>query len=158
VHVDLVCGRVGRIDLLSAVIFVVLCFGVAWAKGRRHPDYPRWELAFPIVVLFLLTNKVYSPQYGLWLLPLFAIALPDVRAFVTFELADVAVFMTRFWWFGKTSGFWGTPFWMFETAIVIRSAVLVWCLVAWILRAPEPLPGAIGFERPRPTRPARVLA
>ena len=158
VHVDLVCGRVGRIDLLSALIFVVLCVGVAWAKGRRHPDYPRWELAFPIVVLFLLTNKVYSPQYGLWLLPLFAIALPDVRAFVAFELADIAVFMTRFWWFGKYSGFWGTPFWMFETAIVIRTAVLVWCLVAWVLRVPEPLPGAIGFERPRPTRPAQVLA
>jgi uncharacterized membrane protein len=157
-HVSLVCGHVGRINLLSAALFVTLCVLIAWAKGRRHPDYPRWELAFPIVVLFLLTNKVYSPQYGLWLLPLFAIALPDVRAFVAFELADIAVFLTRFWWFGKLSGFWGTPFWMFETAIVLRTAVLVWCLVSWIMRAPEALPGAIGFERPRPTRPAQVPA
>ena len=76
-----------------------------WAiKARANPTSPRWTLGFPMLVLFLLTNKVYSPQYGLWLLPWFALALPRMRAFVAFEIADVAVFVTRFWFFGELGG------------------------------------------------------
>ena len=49
-----------------------------------------------LIVCFLLFNKVYSPQYSLWLLPWFALAVPSWWAFVAFELADVGVFVTRF--------------------------------------------------------------
>ena len=69
-----------------------------------EPSFPRWTLGFPMMVLFLVTNKVYSPQYGLWLLPWFALALPSMRPFVAFEVADVAVFVTRFWFFGELTG------------------------------------------------------
>ena len=82
-------------------------------KARRDPGFPRWTLGFPLIVLFLLTNKVYSPQYSLWLLPWFALALPHLRLFVAFEAADVAVFVTRFSWFGAArrdhNGFAGMP-------------------------------------------------
>ena len=40
-------------------------------------------------MIFLLTNKVYSPQYSVWLLPLFALALPQLRLFIAFEIADL---------------------------------------------------------------------
>ena len=49
-----------------------------------------------LVAGFLLTNKVYSPQYGLWLLPWFALVFPDLRIFLAFEATEVAVFITRF--------------------------------------------------------------
>jgi hypothetical protein len=91
------------------------------------------------VILFLLTSKVYSPQFSLWLLPWFALALPGLGRipalglFAAFEVADVAVFVTRFTWFGIG----GPDQWVFETAVVLRSLVLVACVLAWV-RGPTP--------------------
>jgi hypothetical protein len=85
-------------------------------------------------VLFLLSNKVYSPQYGLWLLPWFALALPNLRLFAAFEAADVAVFVTRFSWFAELSGYGGLPIGAFELAVLVRAAVLALCVVAWVRR------------------------
>src|SRR2546427_940208 len=64
------------IDGLSLVLFVALAAGVYLARRRRNPDFPRWTFGLPLLIAFLLTNKVYSPQYGLWLLPWFALTLP----------------------------------------------------------------------------------
>ena len=144
------------VNVASVVAFAGLFSGVWFIKVRRNPDFARWTLAFPLIVAFLLTNKVYSPQYSLWLLPLFALALPSLWTFIAFSLADVAVFLTRFWWFGHMEGF-GLPTPVasilrtlgmhepnveqrgFEIAITIRAAVLVGCLIVWIIREPEPV-------------------
>jgi hypothetical protein len=87
-------------------------------------------------VVFLLTNKVYSPQFSLWLLPWFALAFPNLWLFVAFEAADVAVFVTRFSWFGRYSGVEGgvsgIPLGVFEIAVVVRAAILVLCVVGWV--------------------------
>jgi uncharacterized membrane protein len=142
------------INFVSGAVFVALTVAVYLAKRARHPDFPRWTMAFPVLVLFLLTNKVYSPQYGLWLLPWFALALPSPWLFAAFEAADVAVFVTRFTWFGRLSaasgdpafaGFHGTPLGGFEIAAMLRAAVLVACVVLWIMRR-EP-------DRATPLRP-----
>ena len=134
------CPPTERVNLASAAAFVALFAGVWAKKARRWPDFPRWTLVFPLVVAFLVTSKVYSPQYGLWLLPLFALALPDLRAFVAFSIADVGVFVTRFWWFGHLEGLTDVEQWMFELAVVVRAVVLVGCLILWIRREPEVLP------------------
>jgi uncharacterized membrane protein len=142
--IDAVCGNVGRINLLSAALFA-LSFGVIWVvKTRADPDFPRWMLGFPLLVTFLLSNKVYSPQYGLWLLPWFALGATSLSAFVAFEMADLAVFVTRFSFFGEYSGFGGLPQWAFETAVLVRTAVLLWCVVAWARRREdETLPATV---------------
>ncbi len=139
------CTHTEAISLLSLMVFVGISVMIWHLKTARHPGFPAWTFAFPLLVVFLLSNKVYSPQYGLWLLPWFAWTLPDVRRFVAFEIADVAVFVTRFAWFGRIDpniGGWvnGVSFGMFELAVLARAAVLVWCLVAWIRREPEPEP------------------
>jgi uncharacterized membrane protein len=116
------------VNVLSLVAFVGLAALLWRARWRRDPDFPRWTFAFPLLVAFLLTNKVYSPQYGLWLLPWFVLALPDLRLFAAFEVADIAVFVTRFTWFGRLSaeagdpafaGFAGVPIGGFELAVVL---------------------------------------
>jgi uncharacterized membrane protein len=142
---DLYFGATKPIDAASAILFVGISVAVWMLRRRIDPDFPRWTFGFPLLVIFLLTNKVYSPQYGLWLLPWFALALPSVRLFVTFELADLAVFVTRFSWFARYSNVGGLPIGAFETAVVVRALVLVWCLVAWTLagRTPEVSPSAI---------------
>jgi hypothetical protein len=142
------------VNLWSLVAFVAVAAMVWLIRARRHPGFPRWTLAFPILVAFLLTNKVYSPQYGIWLLPFFALALPSPWLFGLFEAADVAVFVTRFSWFGRLAaqsgdpafaGYDGISLGWFQVALVVRAAILVASLVAWTLRrdeaevAPEPL-------------------
>jgi uncharacterized membrane protein len=150
----------GAVNVLSLTAFIGLAALLWWARWWRDPAFPRWTFAFPLLVAFLLTNKVYSPQYGLWLLPWFVLALPDIRLFAAFEAADIAVFVTRFTWFGRWSaemgdpafaGFSGVPIGAFELAVVFRAAILAICLAAWVLRstdAPSPLPVA-------PDRPGR---
>jgi len=145
------CTKLGRntgcrwspklINALSLGAFICLASLIWWRRWARHPDFARWTFGFPLLVAFLLTNKVYSPQYGLWLLPWFALSLPNAALFAAFEVADVFVFVTRFSWFGRHSGHGGASLRLFQIALIIRAAVLVGCLVAWVLRKQdEPLP------------------
>jgi len=84
---------------------------------------------------------VYSPQYGLWLLPWFALVLPDLRLFLAFEAADVAVFVTRFAFFGHLAGEpngWTDAFSIgyFQIAVLVRAAILLACVVRFVAREP----------------------
>ncbi|MGH2681163.1 MAG: glycosyltransferase family 87 protein [Actinomycetota bacterium] len=138
-HLSL-CPPTGSINVASVVL--LLGFG-AWiwtAKRRREPDFPRWQLVFPFLVLFLLLGKVYSPQFSLWLLPWLVVVLPGPRRFLAFQAADVAVFLTRFSFFGELSGVGGVPQWVFEAAVVVRAAILVWCVVGWVREPSRRLP------------------
>jgi uncharacterized membrane protein len=137
--VEATCMETRSVNVLSAAAFVA-SFAALWVwKVRRSPAFPRWTLALPLLVCFLLTNKVYSPQYGLWLLPVLALALPDIKPFVAFSVADVAVFVTRFWFFEELSAGTGTPQWLFEVAVGVRAIVLLWCVAAWLARDADPL-------------------
>ena len=127
-----VCAPTGLINLSSVALIVALGSWIWVVKRRREPDFPRWQLVFPTLVLFLLLGKVYSPQFSLWLLPWLVLILPGPRRFLAFQAADVAVFLTRFSFFGDLSGMGGLPQWVFETAVLVRAAVLVWCVVAWV--------------------------
>jgi uncharacterized membrane protein len=133
---ELYCGHTPLINVLSLVLFAVASILLYRLRRRVVPNFPRWTFGFALLVAFLLTNKVYSPQYGLWLLPWFALALPNLRLFAAFEAVDVAVFLTRFSWFGRYTGLGGLPIGAFEVAVLVRAAILVWCLVAWV-RRPE---------------------
>ncbi len=142
------------IGILSIVLFLAIAVLVWRLRRVRDREFPRWTFGFPLLVIFLLTNKVYSPQYSLWLLPWFGLALPNPWLFGAFSVADVAVFITRFTWFGRLSaeagdpafaGFDGVPQGAFQVALVLRAAVLVACVVAWIRsrEAPsEPVEGS----------------
>jgi uncharacterized membrane protein len=135
-----VCPSPGSLNLLSPLVLLGAAAWVWSAKRRREPDFPRWQLVFPFLVLFLLAGKVYSPQFSLWLLPWMVLVLPGPRRFLAFEAADVAVFLTRFSFFGDLTGIGGLPQWVFETAVVIRALVLVWCVVAWVREPSRRLP------------------
>jgi len=147
----------------SALLFVGAVLLVWTLRWNRLRETPAWTLGFPIVALFLLTSKVYSPQYGLWLLPWFALALPNVRLFIAFEAADLAVFVTRFLWFARLAGETGQqgfvassglPIGAFQIALLIRAAILVVCIVAWVVRDPPP----VHVPEASPVRRLRVFS
>src|SRR5262249_31150400 len=66
---------------------------LAWLAPRR-PRLP--QVLFLIVVAFLLTNKVFSPQYTLWLIPLVALARPRWGMFLIWQVTEVYLLFTRF--------------------------------------------------------------
>lgn len=122
----------GVVNGLALAAFVGVAMILWLSTGRRLPPGDLWKLGFPLLVAFLLTSKVYSPQYGLWLLPWFALALPNVWLFAAFQVADIAVFVTRFEFFARLEGVGaGLPQWSFELAVVARAMVLVLCVLAW---------------------------
>lgn len=146
---DLYCDPTRAINVASLLLFIGGTVLVWRLKRRRDPRFERWTFGLAILIVFLLTNKVYSPQYGLWLLPWFALVLPKPIPFAAFSIADTAVFVTRFSWFAEYSGPGGLPIGAFEVMIVLRAAVLVWCLVEW-LRLPQTGSAPVG-------RPGAVL-
>jgi uncharacterized membrane protein len=158
-HWNPACVSTGAINVVSAIVFVASFGLLLLLKTLRQPTFPRWTLGFPLIVCFLLSNKVYSPQYSLWLLPWFALVMPSWWAFAAFEMADVAVFVTRFREFfpvyiGEGGTFTSQEL-SFELAVLARTAILVWCLVIW-LREESPVLalGTRGWRRtPAPTQP-----
>ncbi|MDO0926872.1 glycosyltransferase 87 family protein [Streptomyces sp. TG1A-8] len=78
----------------SATVLVVLCFLVVAALTLTAPRRPRFaQLAFLMVAAFILTNKVYSPQYVLWLVPLAVLARPKWRDFLIWQACEVVYFL-----------------------------------------------------------------
>ena len=75
------------------LLMLLACAGVA-ALALTAPRRPRFaQLAFLIVAAFILTNKVYSPQYVLWLIPLAALARPRWRDFLIWQACEVMYFL-----------------------------------------------------------------
>ena len=83
------------INVGSWLFFGLWCLGVA-ALGLTSPANPRLaQLGFLIVAGFLLINKVYSPQYVLWLLPLAVLARPRWRDLLIWQAGEVALLRRR---------------------------------------------------------------
>ena len=68
------------------------------------PRRPRLaQVLFLIVAAFVLTNKVYSPQYSLWLVPLAAMARPRWRDFLIWQVGEVVYFAAIWWFLSRTA-------------------------------------------------------
>ena len=87
-----------NLNTVATGLFLLLCAGIGWV-ALSAPKRPRLAaLLFLIVAAFLLTNKVYSPQYSLWLIPLAAMARPRWRDFLIWQAGEL-VYFAAIWWF-----------------------------------------------------------
>lgn len=115
------------VNTISALLFLTGAGTILAVAVRRDPP-ARWHLAaLPLLSWFLLVNKVYSPQFSLWLLPLFALAFPGWGWLAAFAVADVAVTITRFPYLAEFVGD-GLPgaweYGPFGFAVLVRAVVL----------------------------------
>ncbi len=80
-------------------VAVVLALGAVAGLGLAAPTKPRLaQLAFLCVLAFLLTTKVWSPQFSLWLVPLLALARPRWRSALVWQGAEIAVWILTLLW------------------------------------------------------------
>jgi uncharacterized membrane protein len=112
-----------RINLVSVGLFGLACVAIL-ALSLRAPRRPRVaQVAFLVVAAFLVVNKVYSPQYVLWLLPLAVLARPRWRDLLIWQGCEVAYF-AAVWiylggWLAPSSGS-NAP--AYQLAIAVRVA------------------------------------
>ena len=139
-HVDSLWALLGRLTgwqagteqlnvlgpvLLAAGTLLVVAVGV-----RRLPLDQTWCLLLPVLVVFLLTNKVFSPQYFLWLLPLMLLVRTRPAPLLAAVLADVAVFTVELPVLGARAGVEpGLPYAALGAAVALRAAALAWVAV-----------------------------
>jgi uncharacterized membrane protein len=113
-----------------AAAAVLLGLAAVAALGLLAPRRPRLpQLLFLAVAVFLLANKVWSPQYSLWLLPLAVLARPSWRMLLAWQVTECLVWFPRLLWFLGT-GSKGIDYdWFFGAVLLRDAAVLALCAV-----------------------------
>ena len=76
-----------------------LCAGVAVLGLPRAAPAAARLAGVPLVAAFLLINKVWSPQYSLWLVPLAVLALPRWRLLLAWMALDALVWVPRMYYY-----------------------------------------------------------
>lgn len=118
-------------DSLNSVgtgVLLLLCIAIA-ALALYAPTRPRLpQLLFLIIAAFVISNKVYSPQYVLWLLPLAIMARPRWRDLLIWQAGEI-VYFVAIWWFLVGYGVEGTkgltPQW-YGAAVLVHIIATVW--------------------------------
>jgi len=132
----LVCqlGACATPRAMDAATVVLTAGGTAvlWAAlRRRQPGFPRWTMAFPLLVLFFLTSKVSSSQYILWLLPWFALTARAFPPYAAEQATEVLVYLTIFSFFAGQQGGEGVSYTWVAVTLVLRACALAVCVAVW---------------------------
>lgn len=117
------------LNTVVALLFLLCCAGIAYI-ALTAPQRPRLaQLAFLVVAAFLLTNKVWSPQFSLWLVPLAVLALPHRRILLAWMTIDALVWVPRMLFlFGEQNK--GLPEQALTTTVLLRDiAVMGLCVL-----------------------------
>lgn len=146
------------LNIVVAALFVSCCAAIAFI-ALTAPHRPRVpQMLFLVVAAFLLTNKVWSPQFSLWLVPLAVLALPHRRVLLAWMTIDALVWVPRMYYlYGNPNR--SLPEQFFTTTVLLRDvAVIALCalvihqiyrpdedLVRWGGRVDDPAGGP--FDR-----------
>ncbi|PSS44158.1 hypothetical protein C6401_08335 [Arthrobacter woluwensis] len=93
---NLVAARLGQpalsaaqVNVAAVVSFAVVALAIT-VLVLSVPQRPRLaQILFLLVAAFVLCNKVYSPQFVVWLIPLAVLARPVWRDFLIWQAAEV---------------------------------------------------------------------
>nr|WP_260173355.1 glycosyltransferase 87 family protein [Nocardioides albus] len=150
------------VNLVSWAFFIAWCSGVL-IIGLTARETPRLaQLGFLIVAGFLLVNKVYSPQYVLWLLPLAVLAVPRWRDQLIWQAGELIYFVAVWWYLADLlagSGGDQPAYWF---AILARVAAEVYLVVVVVREIYEPWRDPVRWtearEEAEDSQPSRTIS
>jgi uncharacterized membrane protein len=125
------CPSPRGMDVLSAAAIVIIVGAVWVTLRRRRPDFPRWTLVFPTLVVFFVTSKVSSSQYILWILPWFCLTARAIKPYLAEQATEVLVYITIFSFFATLQGGSGVSYSVVAVALILRAGALIACVVVW---------------------------
>ncbi len=112
--------------------------GYGLIVARRTGRYPFVQVSAAMLAVFLAFSKVHSPQYALWLLPLFVLLRVNLLWWALYALADLALYSGIFEWFYQV-GFTGASLteatgWrdLLITGVFAREALLLVLFVLFL--------------------------
>ena len=151
-------GNIAALNILSLGVFGVACVAIALLALRASRRPRLGQLCFLVLAAFLLTNKVWSPQYVIWLVPLAVLARPRFGAYALWQLAEIGYFLAIWWYLlafpgvaSSASGFHGIGTGWYFAALLARFATvtLLCALVVWdVLRPARDVVRAGGRDDP----------
>ncbi|HEX4728000.1 MAG TPA: glycosyltransferase 87 family protein [Jatrophihabitans sp.] len=84
---------------LAVAVLLLIALAAVGYLALTVPTRPRLaQLVFLTVSAFLLTTKVWSPQYSIWLVPLLALARPRWRMALLWQVSEIAVWVATLLW------------------------------------------------------------
>lgn len=133
-------NMVGPMDVvlkpLSAIALVVGCLLVYWRQMRGRLTVGQAVLACLCAVM--VTNKIFSPQYVIWVLPIvaavegFSLIWVFIGALTTLNFPII---------YGLRAPIWDSPFsWQFMPVIAVRNLLLLYATLRAIFRSTRKLP------------------
>jgi hypothetical protein len=120
---------------LMAAWSLVVIAAAYYMSARKPPATLIAPALLSLIAFFFFVNKVYSPQYGLWVIALLAVVGAPLALAVPFLIIDLAYFLTGFiaLMISSTSGSWYSVHIMRPTA-ALRELLLLGISI-WGLRA-----------------------
>ena len=130
------------LNLLTGVLLLLVLLALAWLVIFAAPRTPRVaQVAFLATLAFMITNKVWSPQYSIWLVPLLVLALPRWRLVFGWAALEAVYWYLRMWQFLPSNQ--AAPNWLVDSVTVLRLALLVYMAVLVIRQIMERIPDPV---------------
>jgi uncharacterized membrane protein len=90
---------ISLLSMTSILLAFVLACTLGWMRYQREGTYPWVPVSAAMLCGFLLLHKVHSPQYTLWLVPMFVLLRINWGWIAAYFVADLAMGIGIFRWF-----------------------------------------------------------
>jgi uncharacterized membrane protein len=123
---------VDTLNVVTAALLLtsfVAVFAVGWRRANRDGTYPFLQVCGAALSVFLLWNKVHSPQYTLWILPFLVLLETNILWWLAYTLVDALVYVNVFY-VGRLSLDLAAPY--LQIGVFGRAALLAMLTVVFL--------------------------